>query len=733
MLSDLKEGILCVIQLNVQDVTNNHIMKTQLLLRLIIIIIFINSDLVSGQKIYLSTTGNDNNPGTNDKPLATLTAARNKAREFRKNRQVNQPVEIVALEGEYSMLQPLELTIDDSGTSTAPLIFRADDGARVRFIAGVPVTGFEKVNEKLWKAFVPQVAYYNSYFEQLYVNGRRAIRARTPNSGFLKVKSVTETVLEKGKGRAPELAVQKIEIDSTDSSFIKSFSRQDYLDALIIFYHNWDNTRKRITGFSKETSSVYTTGEGMKSWNPINNKSRYIVENFRGALDVPGEWFLDRDGYLYYIPLEGETIENSKVFASIIDKFILIHGDPESGQRVGNIRFENLSFEVAAYMTPSNGNEPEQAAASVNAVVTVDFADNISFQNCEISHTGTYAFWFRRACSNCTVNQTYMHDLGAGGVKIGETVIRPDAADLTRGITVDNNIIRDAGHVFPCAVGIILFNAIDCKLTHNEIANLRYSGISAGWVWGYAYSPSKRNTIEFNHIHHLGWGELCDMGGVYTLGASEGTTVSNNVIHHIYSFDYGGWGLYTDEGSFGIVEENNLVYKCKNSGFHQHYGKENIIRNNIFALNIRGQLQATRIEEHRSISFTNNIIYYDKGNLLVNNWSKFNLLTDYNCYWDTRTKDIRFTNKSFSEWQKSGKDVHSVIADPLFVNTAGFDFHFKSQSVVKKIKFVPFDYTRAGVYGSEEWKKLAQFDRDIAMAFDERVLMLESRYGLKQD
>ena len=151
-----------------------------------------------------------------------------------------------------------------------------------------------------------------------------------------------------------------------------------------------------------------------------------------------------------------------------------------------------------------------------------------------------------------------------------------------------------------------------------------------------------------------------------------------------------------------------------------------IIRNNIFALNIRAQLQATRVEEHRSITFTNNIIYFDKGSLLSSNWHKFNLLTDYNCYYDVRTKDIRFADQSFSEWQKSGKDIHSVIADPLFMNAAAFDFHLKNKSVAKKIKFVPFDYSRAGVYGSVEWKKLALFDQKSADEFDKRVAKLEA-------
>jgi parallel beta-helix repeat protein len=172
--------------------------------------------------------------------------------------------------------------------------------------------------------------------------------------------------------------------------------------------------------------------------------------------------------------------------------------------------------------------------------------------------------------------------------------------------------------------------------------------------------------------------------------------------------------------------ENNLVYNCKNSGFHQHYGKENIIRNNIFAFNIRSQLQATRVEEHRSISFTNNIVYFDKGTLLSSNWHKFNLLADKNIYWDTRTKDVRFADKSFAEWKAAGKDSKSLITDPLFRNPAVFDFGFKNLSAARKIGFIPFDYSKAGVYGSDVWRKMAQTDQELIARFNEIVAKSET-------
>ena len=195
----------------------------------------------------------------------------------------------------------------------------------------------------------------------------------------------------------------------------------------------------------------------------------------------------------------------------------------------------------------------------------------------------------------------------------------------------------------------------------------------------------------------------------------------------MYSFDYGGWGLYTDEGSTGIVMENNLVYNCKNSGFHQHYGKENIIRNNILANNMKAQLQATRIEDHLSFTFSNNIIWFNIGDLLTSNWNKINLQTDKNCYWDPRNKNIQFKNQSFAEWQKAGKDVHSIIADPGFVNPSAFDFRIKNKSVARKIGFREFDYSQAGVYGSEEWKKLAAFDPEIVKQFEKAILRNENR------
>lgn len=674
------------------------------------------------QDIYVSPSGDDQNPGSRDKPLASWEGAKKAVRKQLEEKTHRKEIRVIFREGTYYLDEPIRFGPLDAHKDTK-VLYQGEKGKTVEFIGGRKITNLEKVNDKLWKADLHKLGDPNWPFEQLYVNNKRAVRARTPNVGeYFKVLKVEEKVINKGNGRVAKKAIQTVMADPKDLDPVRD---ENLEGALLTFYHKWDNTRKFVDSFDAATSSFQISGEGMRPWNVIDHASRFFIDNIKSGLDSPGEWFLEESGTLYYIPREGERIEETNMYAPLIEQFILIQGEGLEDKLVENITFENLSFKVAGYTTPPQGNEPAQAAAPIANVVMVDYAQNITFRNCEFAHTGLGGIWFRKASSNNRVEQCYLHDLGAGGIKIGVLGNSPkpeETAAISKGNILDNNIIRTAGLVFPGAVGIAIFHSSDNHITHNEIADLRYTGISVGWVWGYSHSHAKRNIIKYNHIHHLGWGELSDMGGIYTLGVSEGTEISNNVIHHVYSMTYGGWGLYTDEGSTGILMENNLVYACKNAGFHHHYGKENIIRNNIFAYNLISQLQATRVEKHRSFSFIHNIVYFDEGSLTSSNWDKVKLLSDYNIYWDERGSDIKFGPYRFSEWQAKGNDTHSSIVDPRFKNPESFDFRFKRKGIVRKKGFKPFDPSKAGIYGKKKWIKKGKFDPELERLFDEIVL-----------
>lgn len=337
----------------------------------------------------------------------------------------------------------------------------------------------------------------------------------------------------------------------------------------------------------------------------------------------------------------------------------------------------------------------------------MDYTEHIQFNNCGISHTGQGAIWFKKGCSNGIVDHCLLTDLGANAVKIGEPGISKNPEDITHHIIINNTIMRSGGRVFTSAAAVIIFQSPNNTVTHNDISDLYYTGISVGWTWGYGESLANHNRIEHNHIHHLGWGVLSDMGGIYSLGKSDGTVLRNNVLHDIYSKGYGGWGLYTDEGSSGMLLENNLVYNCKSAAFHQHYGKDNVIRNNIFYNQQLAQLEATRVEAHRGFTFNNNIVVYSTGNLGGINWKTANFESDYNLYWNSASKEITVQGISFEQWKKQGKDVHSVIEDPLFKNPKEGNFEMSNKAAITQIRFKPFNYKDAGVYGKKSWTAVA--------------------------
>lgn len=665
--------------------------------------------------IYVSPGGSGN--GTAESPVSLQEAIA--MLPGLKKTNPKGTITIILNNGEYDLDQPIKITSENGGTKDLQIIFRAAANAHPVLSGGKEI---KMEGAQIMSALLQNADNIRPY--DLYINGKRAVRARTPNiDHYFSLKKII-SVADSNKALR---FTQQFEIPPALFNNLASLPEGDLQKVWFNIYHKWDNTMRTIDSLNLRDTSFYSTGTVHGDWAVIGKPGLFYLENYPAALDTTNEWMLENDT-IKYIPDEG--VHEVEAVVPVLEKLLVIQGD--STLPVENILFDGIAFKYCNYVF--NGYEAYQAAQKIDAAITIDNAQNIQFDHCEIAHTGQYAIWLRKGVQNCKVTNSYLHDLGAGGIRIGETVIRENKQQWTSSNTVDNCIIHSGGLDFPSAVGIFIAQSGNNVISHNDVGDFRYTGISVGWVWGYAFSPSVNNKIIYNHIHHIGWGVLSDMAAVYTLGISNGTEVSHNRVNDIYSYDYGGWGLYTDEGSSNILLEDNLVYHTKTGGFHQHYGENNIIRNNIFAFNKKFQAQLSRIEKHHSLDFKNNIILTDKGYFLQGAWLAGNITIDSNCYWNMNNDKVIFIQSSGSyganpknyltlkEWQQaSGKDLHSIMQDPQFINAAAYNFKFKNNSVIKKIGFKPFDSNAAGVTGNKQWKELTKLPKEVTDAFDSSV------------
>lgn len=688
-------------------------------------------------EFFVAVDGSDQNAGTVDSPFATLEKARDAVRAERAAGKTG-IFRVQLGPGEFLRTAPFELTAADSGTRYVgacdarkgvenKAITVVSGGREIggwRLATDAEKAAFPNADGEIWRAELPKIDGEPIYFEQLFVGENRSVRARFPNDGFLRPASVwEETPMDPQTRRASvtstpqELRARDGDLDALRLTEISDAERRF---AHFVVHHHWDTTRRILLGFNPETNALQGRGEPMKSWNPWRDSSMYYLENLRTAFDAPGEHFYDGAAQVvYYRPLSGEEIASTRFVAPVsgLNRLLVVAGT--ENEKTSDIRFENIAFryadaprraqtmkeaELDASITgdltkpgPSQF-EPAQSAAFTTAVLSIDDAEKIVFDRCEVAHVGEYGIWFKN-CADCAARRVDLYDLGAGAVRVG-------GGKLDVRNVVEDCLMYRGGRFFASATAVwVGQNTEDVAILHNDISDFYYTGVSVGWVWGYKGGRAFRNRIEFNRIGAIGQGALSDMGGVYTLGTQTGGRVCNNVIYDVKSYGYGGWGLYPDEGSEGILFENNLVYDTLDGSFHQHYGKDNIVRNNILArsgLNPARpngephQVAITRIEEHRSIVFERNIVYWKEGVALGYNADKAKAEYIANL-WFNAGGDATFAGKSHSDWvAETGKDVGGIVADPMFVDPDANDFRLKDGSPAEKIGFVPFDYSKAG-------------------------------------
>ncbi|MDR1923111.1 MAG: right-handed parallel beta-helix repeat-containing protein [Planctomycetaceae bacterium] len=653
---------------------------------------FVSVQKVSAQDVlFVSPNGNDGNDGLSEqKSVATIAKGLEIARAKKMKR--------IAIQGRNRIEQPIILSPDDSG-----MRFFGNgiiDGSRV-------ITDWKPYKNGIWQAEIPETKSGEWSFRQIYINGQLRHRAKTPNEGFYRVAGCPE-----GTPKTVNYHTDCRSFEFKSGDIDPNWKNLNEIN--VVVYYFWSDNHLPIESVDAEKKIVRFKHKGGKTFTDDFSEegARYFVENLFEALDQPGEWYLNKtEGILYYMPFENEDLTKTEVVAPYAKGLLQLNGDPLKGQFVKNIQFENITFQYCNFELPAGNANDQQGSSSVVAAINLTGAQNNQFSQCTFSNFGTYGLELKSGCSENSVTDCRFENLAAGAIRINGGNAGSNPLTHTKNNRIIGNEIAHYGKVYPSAVGIISQHSYGNVIAQNHIHHGYYTGVSIGWVWGYGRSISRDNLVESNHIHHIGQGLLSDMGGIYTLGVSYGTIIRNNLIHDIDANKYGGWGIYNDEGSTGILVEKNIVYNTKFAGYDMHYGKEIVIRNNIFALGKIDQINRTRGENHTSLFFENNIVYWKDGTLFSHDWNDKeyrysvhpnqkegekrtrNFESNWNIFYNPnqKTEEIKFGNGSFEAWQKRGYDQNSIIADPLFVDPDHFNFQLKPESPALKRGFEQID------------------------------------------
>jgi hypothetical protein len=646
-------------------------------------------------------------------------------------------------DGVYPLHKPVRFGPLDGETTYA-----AAPGASPIFDGSEHLEGWTETTHagrRAWVIDMPEVASGRWYFRTLFVGTERRPRARLPKftpdaAGVANVRTI-------GELRFPE----QRNLFAGDNVFkpapgdIQAWPSLP--DAEIVLLHYWVETRLPSPQFNPDTGWVRCARRSVfnlyESFNP--KLARYYIDNLYEALTDAGEWYLNRTtGRLTYLPLDGETLQETHVSAPRTTEFVQVRGEafnrgsdiaePTDTRPVEYLRLEGLTFrrsdwfQPPAEMLPHNADDlpvsefplgsAPQSAAHVPAVVDFRRARRCAIVDCTIENIGFTAVECGVGCQECSISGNTLQYLGGGGIKVGGAELDGAVSERTGHIDISDNTIKHVGRVFHQSVGILLTHAYECVMSHNEIAHTCYTGISCGWSWGYRRTITRDIRIEKNLIHDIGEGVLSDNGGIYLLGVQPGTVVRGNHIYRVTAADYGGGGIYPDEGSAHLLVVDNWVHDTQGASLGIHFCREIVVRNNVFARSSEGgMIGVGRGEGHVAVNAFQNVFLGPAAHSYQGAYlgdirdvvrATGNLFGFPDGVPDAGHPTFRTDvphKITWAEWQAAGQDAASIVADPLVTETER-TLTFADDSPVKQIGFRPPDWSDCGPRPKEKRTKL---------------------------
>ena len=553
-------------------------------------------------EIWISPKGSDFNDGTRQSPKATLTSALRQAREWRRteDNRIQGGITIYMEGGTYAFHEPVFIRPEDSGTKESPTIIRSVDDEKVILSGGISINGWKKQG-KVWVADVPAFNGRPLDFRQLWVNGKKAVRARDVED-FEKMNRICSVDEKNEILYVPAVSIRRL-IDN------KGNLKAKYAE--MVLHQMWCVANLRIRSVEVQGDSAAIRFHQPESriqfehpWpRPMvttdGHNSAFYLTNARELQDVPGEWYHDIDARkVYYYPREGEKMQEAEVIVPAVETLVQVEGTLD--RPVCHIRFEKITFSYTTWMRPSEkGHVPLQAGMYLTdgyridpkmqrnylnhpldnqgwlgrpaAAVRVVAARQIDFERCRFELLGSTGLDYEEAVQGGVVCGCLFRDIAGNGLLVGsfspaahETHLPYDPADRREVCTqqhIKNSYFTEIGNEDWGCLAIAAGYVGDVNIEHNEISEVPYSGISLGWGWTQTVNCMRNNRVHANLIHHYAK-HMYDVAGIYTLGSQPKSYVTENCVHSIYKPGYvhdpNHWFyLYTDEGSSFITVRDN--------------------------------------------------------------------------------------------------------------------------------------------------------------------------------